>query len=168
MRREPKVMVLIDSARAYERALLSGIARYSQLHGPWIFFHKPPFWEKRPRKSLIAELRTVDGIILIESPYLPEILKLRVPVIVSNYASERIVGLPNIVSDHRAIGRMAADHLIERGLRYFAFCGYGNYCWSNRCSHGLCVTNRTGPSRPDESSAAGLPDFLRSSHFGQP
>ena len=130
-------MVLIDSARAYERALLSGIARYSQLHGPWIFFHKPPFWETRPRKSLIAELRTVDGIILIECSYLPEILKLRVPVIVSNYATERISGLPNIVSDHRAIGRMAADHLIERGFRHFAFCGYGDYFWSNQRGEGF-------------------------------
>jgi LacI family transcriptional regulator len=137
MHRELKVMLLIDSARAYERALLSGIARYSQLHGPWIFFHKPPFWETRPRKSLLAELGTVDGIILIESSYLPEILKLCVPVIVSNYATERIDGLPNIVSDHRAIGRMVADHLIERGFRHFAFCGDGDYFWSNQRCEGF-------------------------------
>ena len=130
-------MVLIDSARAYERALLSGIARYSQLHGPWIFFHKPPFWETRPRKSLLAEMATVDGIILVECSYLPEILKLRVPVIVSNYATERISGLPNIVSDHRAIGRLAADHLIERGFRHFAFCGYGGYFWSKQRGEGF-------------------------------
>lgn len=100
---------------------------------------------------------TVDRIILVECSYLPEILKLRVPVIASNYATEQIAGLPNMASDHRAIGRMAADHLIERGLRYFAFCGYGNYFWSNRCSHGLCVSSRTGPSRPEGRSFADLP-----------
>jgi LacI family transcriptional regulator len=137
MHQKPKVMLLIDSARAYERGLLSGIARYSHLHGPWIFSHKPPFWETRPHKALIAEMGTVNGIILIECAYLPEILKLRVPVIVSNYASERIDGLPNIVTDHRAVGRMAADHLIERGFRNFAFCGYAGYFWSNQRGEGF-------------------------------
>ena len=89
-------------------------------------------------------------------------------VIASNYATERISGLPNFISDHRAIGWMAADHPIERGFRYFAFYGHGNYFWPSRCFHGLCVSSRTGPSRPDESSSAGLPVFLRSSHFWQP
>ena len=42
---------------------------------------------------------TVDRIILVECSYLPEILKLRVPVIASNYATEQIAGLPNMASD---------------------------------------------------------------------
>ena len=103
-----------------------------------------------------------------ECPYMSEIRRLHKPVIVSPYATAQIDGLPNICSDHVEIGRMAADHLIERGFRRFAFCGHGNYFWPSRCFHGLCVSSRTGPSRPDESSSAGLPVFLRSSHFWQP
>jgi LacI family transcriptional regulator len=130
----PTVFLLIDSARAYERALLKGIARYSQVHGPWVFFHEGPFWERHSRQNLLERMKSADGIIMREGPFMQNILKLRIPTIVSNYATERIAGAPNIVSDHVAIGRMAAEHLLERGFRHFAFCGYPELFWSiQRC-----------------------------------
>lgn len=133
----PTVFLLIDSSRAYERALLKGIARYSQMHGPWIFFHEGPFWEKHSRQDLLERMKSADGIIMREGPFLKEILGLRIPAIVSNYATEHIPGLPNIVSDHVAIGRLAADHLIERGFRHFAFCGYPDFFWSKQRCEGF-------------------------------
>ncbi len=130
----PTVFLLIDSSRAYERALLKGIARYSQMHGPWIFVHEGPFWEKHSRQDLLERMKSADGIIMREGPFMKEILSLRIPAIVSNYATEHIPGLPNIISEHVAIGRMAAEHLIERGFRQFAFCGYPDFFWSmQRC-----------------------------------
>lgn len=137
MKTSPRVMVLVESARAYERALLRGIARYAHLHGPWVFTREAPFWERRSGRALLAQAETVDGIILREGPFLPEILKLGKPTIVTNYATERIPGIPNIVSDHYAIGRMAADHLIERGFRHFGFCGYGDFYWSRQRCEGF-------------------------------
>lgn len=134
MKANPRVMVLLESARAYERALLRGVARYAHLHGPWVFVREAPFWERRSGAALLAQAEAADGVILREGPFLSEILKLGKPTIVTNYATERIPGLPNIVSDHYAIGRMAADHLIERGFRQFGFCGYGGFYWSRqRC-----------------------------------
>jgi LacI family transcriptional regulator len=133
----PTVFLLIDSSRAYERALLTGIARYSQMHGPWIFVHEGPFWEKHSRQELLERMKSADGIIMREGPFMKEILGLRIPAIVSNYATEHIPGLPNIVSDHVAIGRMAAEHLIERGFRQFAFCGYPELFWSNQRYEGF-------------------------------
>ncbi len=133
----PTVFLLIDSARAYERALLKGIARYSQVYGPWIFFHEGPFWERHSRQDLLERMKSADGIIMREGPFMQDILKLRIPAIVSNYATERIVGAPNIVSDHVAVGRMAAEHLIERGFRHFAFCGYPELFWSNQRCEGF-------------------------------
>ena len=130
-------MLLIEPSRAYERALLSGIARYSQLHGPWVFCREAPFWERHSRHAHLAQLKAVDGVIMREGPFLKDILKLRVPAIVSNYATEQIRGLPNIVSDHEAIGRMAAGHLLERGFRHFAFCGYPGFFWSVRRCQGF-------------------------------
>lgn len=145
MSRKPKVMLLIEASRGYERALLRGIARYSRLHGPWIFLREAPFWERRPHQALVDQLKTVDGVIMRECSYMPEILKLRVPAIVSNYATERIAGLPNIVTDHYAVGRMAAEHLIERGFRSFAFCGYGEFFWSRqRCDGFLQRVQQAG------------------------
>ena len=35
MRELPKVALLVETARGFGRDLLSGIARYSRLHGPW-------------------------------------------------------------------------------------------------------------------------------------
>ena len=134
MKRTPKVMLLVESARAYERALLRGIARYAHLHGPWIFFREAPFWEKRPYQALLAQLQAVDGIIMRECSYMSEMRRLRKPVIVSNYATPQFDGLSNFWSDNLEIGRMAADHLLERGFRNFAFCGYDRFFWSNqRC-----------------------------------
>jgi LacI family transcriptional regulator len=133
----PTVFLLIDSSRAYERALLKGIARYSQMHGPWIFVHEGPFWEKHSRQDLLERMKSADGIIMREGPFMKEILGLRIPAIVSNYATEHIPGLPNIISDHVAIGRMAAEHLIERGFRQFAFCGYPDFFWSRQRCEGF-------------------------------
>lgn len=126
-----KVLLLIESSRAYERALLRGIARYAHLHGPWIFFREAPYWEPRSHRARIDQMRAVDGMIVRECADLPEMLRLGKPTVVSNSVTERIAGPPNIVSDHRAIGVMAADHLIERGFRHFAFCGYRRFFWSN-------------------------------------
>ena len=39
-------------------------------------------------------------------------------------------GLPSIWNDHEAIGQLAADHLLQRGLKRFAFCGFTNHQWS--------------------------------------
>ncbi len=132
-----RVMVLIEPSRAYERALLRGIARYAHLHGPWIFSREAPFWEQSHHQTLLGQMAAVDGIITRESPDLSAILKLGKPTIVSNVTTERIGGLPNIVSDHKVIGKMAAEHLIERGFRNFAFCGYGGLFWSNQRQGGF-------------------------------
>ena len=137
MKKTPSIMLLIEPSRGYERALLRGIARYSHLHGPWVFIREAPFWEKMPHKTLMAQMKSVDGIIMRECSSMAEILRLKKPVIVSNYATERIKGIPNIVSDHAAIGRMAAEHLLDRGFRNFAFCGYGGLFWSDQRRQGF-------------------------------
>jgi LacI family transcriptional regulator len=36
----------------------------------------------------------------------------------------------NIATDDLAIGRMAAEHLLERGFRHFGYCGFDDMFWS--------------------------------------
>ena len=43
MSRIPKVILLIESSRAYGRGLLRGIAKYAHLHGPWMFYSEPEY-----------------------------------------------------------------------------------------------------------------------------
>ena len=43
-RRIPKIIVLLDPSRGYERGLLQGIWQYSNLKGPWVFLRKAPYY----------------------------------------------------------------------------------------------------------------------------
>lgn len=122
----PKVILLIDTARAYGRGLLRGIAKYSDLHGPWIFYWKAPFYRESASKEVgLSRLRNLDadGIIMREQKKTKEILAMGLPTVVSPYREE-FPGLPNIIPDDVAIGKMAAEHLLDRGFRYFAYCGF--------------------------------------------
>ena len=42
----PKVAILIETSREYGRGLLRGIAKYSQLYGPWQFHLTPGDFEQ--------------------------------------------------------------------------------------------------------------------------
>ncbi len=44
---------------------------------------------------------------------------------------------PDIRSDHRAEGALAAEHLLERGFTSFAFFGYPRFAWSGECQSGF-------------------------------
>ena len=46
-------------------------------------------------------------------------------------------GPPRIHCDDQAIGRLAAEHLLERGLRSFGFCGYAGEFWATRRRDGF-------------------------------
>ncbi|KPJ65537.1 MAG: hypothetical protein AMJ43_10510 [Coxiella sp. DG_40] len=123
----PKVILLIEPSRAYGRGLLRGIVKYSRLHGPWIFYRKPPYYRKPGEwvKALSHWKRLdADGIIMVEQENPEEIISTDLPIIASPYIEERIPGVPNIVGDTARMGKMAAEHLLERGFRHFAYCGF--------------------------------------------
>jgi len=131
----PKVILLLESARAPDQCLLRGIAKYSSLHGPWFFYRNQPTYLNpySRNKKILSELKNLnpDGIITIDSKRLEDILALGVPTIVANIQQNRFPKASYISSDPNAIGEMAADYLLERGFRQFAFCGYSNMPWSH-------------------------------------
>ena len=63
--------------------------------------------------------------------------RMKVPVVDLNDLYENL-DLPWVGSDHAAIGRMGASHLLERGFRNFAFCGFANELWSMQRFNGFC------------------------------
>jgi len=127
MARIRKVILMIDASRAYCRQLLRGIAKYSRFHGPWVFDRKPPYY-RRPADWLRALSRRqrldADGIIMVEQEHPEQIAAMGLPMIASPYVEERIAGVPNIIGDTQKMGEMAAEHLLERGFRQFAYCGF--------------------------------------------
>jgi LacI family transcriptional regulator len=124
------VALLIESSRSYGRELLMGIAKYVRIHGPWsIEFeegdpaeHFPKWFDRWKWDGIIARIST---------PAMAEVIRRAgVPVV---DLSGNLPGFrfPRIRSDEQAVGRLAAEHLLERGFKNFAFCGFNGMDWSD-------------------------------------
>jgi LacI family transcriptional regulator len=163
-----RVVLLLIPFAGYDRGLLGGIARYSQVHGPWAFYLSGDYpgvplpiseshsgelvgleylWGSMGNTTL-PNLRRwgATGIIgRIQTPQLARrISATRLPVIRIDLSAEQISqhGGDSVVSEIRAdscaAGRLAAEHFLERGFRNFAFCGFEGRLWSDRRQEGFC------------------------------
>lgn len=139
MRQIPKVMLLIENSREYGRGLLRGIARYSRLHGPWLFYHEMPFYVgsdiKEPNLARIKSLE-LDGIIMRDVEQTQKIIKLNLPTIISDF-KEKPLNSHIIVTDDIVIGEMAAEYFLNKGFKRFAFCGFDKFFWSRERALGF-------------------------------
>src|SRR5690349_13172166 len=112
-RTEPHVAVCVDKARAYGRGLLHGVADYVELYGPWSIFVDPysngqldPQWLRRWQG---------DGILadVGDASVAQRLLRSGIPS-VDVYGRIQVESLPRVGNDEVAVGRLAAEHLIER------------------------------------------------------
>lgn len=128
----PRIMILMNPARGYDRALMRGMARYAHTIQPVMFFQPPPFWEQWDNYSLVQYVKEIGihGLILIEQEALERLRDLKLPMVVSPYKRRRVPGVVNIITRHQEIGRLAGGHLMECGFKQFAFCGYRGMFWS--------------------------------------
>ncbi len=139
--RHPHVVLIVETSSSYGRRLLRGITRYVRPRGPWsIFFQEsdlgaaPPEWLRSWRG---------DGAIcrLLDQELAHHFRRAKVPVVNLNDVHGPW-GLPRAQSDQLAIGRLAAEHLLERGFRHFAFCGFTGHGWSKGRNEGFAGTLR--------------------------
>lgn len=123
-----KIVLLIETSREFGRQLLIGIARYSRINGPWSFYK-----EQIGLKSSFHRLTNwkPDGIIMRNSMIKKELLKLNIPTILALHDSAVPKNMPVVKTDSLAISKLASEHLLEKGFKNFAFCGFDNYEWSN-------------------------------------
>ena len=125
-----RVALLIETSSSYGRALLQGIIRYMRSHEEWsVFFEERSLDSDVPK--WLADWQG-DGIISRRMPpWLAEsVARTRIPLI--NLIDRRpLASVPSVSSDQEAIGRLGADHLIERGYDRFAFCGFTGEAWSD-------------------------------------
>jgi LacI family transcriptional regulator len=171
----PKVILLIENSRTYGRGLLQGIVRYSRLYGPWSFYMEPEFYMESTgtvKEVSLSNLKALgaDGIIMRDTRNLEEILTVGLPTIIATAIKEKIAGLPCILTDDEAIGKMAAEHLLDRGFRQFAYCGFGNmppWCQRRRDSFSKRVSEAgykvyiyKPPKSPDEYSWEKEQDYI--------
>jgi LacI family transcriptional regulator len=125
------VGLLVESSRGYGRGLLRGVARYVRAHRGWSIVHQERALADAPPPWLRAGL--CDGLIarIERASALDLILKHRIPAVDLRglYVSGSI---PCIIVDDTLVAKMAADHLLERGFRHFAFCGFAGAEYSVR------------------------------------
>jgi LacI family transcriptional regulator len=140
----PHVVLIFDTASIYGRRALSGIIRYLRSQPPWLIcLDQPRHLEDTSPLRWIKGWRG-DGIICRAiTPQCTEYLrKSRIPAVNLNDRWVEDLGLPLIRSDDHAIGRLAANHLLERGFRHFAFCGFTSTSWSQRRQEGFAAALR--------------------------
>ena len=122
MAKRRKIAVLIEWSRAYGRGALRGIARYVNAHRTWKVYQT----ERGLCDDAPGWLRGWDGdgiIARIESDQLlKQIRRMKIPA-VDLFEHCRTKRIPSVITNNRTIAHMAADHLIERGLEHFAYCG---------------------------------------------
>ncbi len=129
MRHRPRVALIIETSNDYARGLLHGVRAWIREHEPWSIFlaehgrgDEPPAW--------LSDWQG-DGIIArIESRKIARAVKKSGRPAVDVSAGRHLPELPWVETDDEAIARLAADHLMERGFRHFAYCGDDRFNWS--------------------------------------
>jgi LacI family transcriptional regulator len=131
----PHVALVVQTSMAYGRRILEGIGRYARERGPWSFYLEP-----RSREDPFpAWLDSWDGDGVIVAVARPAGARpSRTPTVDLDDQG----GRPRVQSDHRAIGALAAEHLLERGFRRFAFFGYPGFRWSTANYEGFAARVR--------------------------
>ena len=130
-----QVALAFPLAAAHYQQVCRGITDYAQQHGTWSFAGSPEThmmlvtdlkgW---PGNGVIAEIHTKKEVAAAR--------ELDVPVVnLSGVLCES--GLPRVMNDHRAMGRLAAEHLLECGLRRFAYYGLRGVWYAQQRGRGF-------------------------------
>ena len=158
--RRRQVAVLIDFSRSYGRGLLSGVAKFVREHHEWSVQSEEWRWiDTTP--AWFRNWKGDGAIAWVETPELAAILKgLRVPT-VDVRGSVPDCGLPLIATENRMVASLAAEHLIQRGFRHYAFCGFvgANYSdqrsrlFKERVNRAGFEIRRNPPAMPKSSNS---------------
>jgi LacI family transcriptional regulator len=126
-----RILLLVETSRAYGRGLLEGIAKYSHLYGHWQFFNE--LGQENMTIPQILELAP-DGIFAQanKAKTSKEFLPKNIPSVILSGDAGIVPGFPNIIDNWLADGKMAAEHLLEKGFKRFAYCGFEHCNWSQK------------------------------------
>ncbi|MDO5112767.1 MAG: XylR family transcriptional regulator [Planctomycetia bacterium] len=120
----PYIGLFMDLAYEHNRQKLLGIHQYEREHGPWRIHLEVTGTFDFPFQQFLEQ--GGDGIIL--SRYIPPekrslLAQYPLPIVQIGRLEEDpfLDQLDNVQCDHHSIGKMAADHFLERGFEHFAF-----------------------------------------------
>jgi LacI family transcriptional regulator len=128
-RRIPHVLLLVETSRAFGRGLIEGIARFAWENGPWSIQFEDRALDSLPPKWL-AEWK-IDGIISrTTSVKLAKMLAaIKVPLVELHGVR---IGNYQLLADYSKVVQLVIDHLMNCGLRQFAYFSYEDNWWIER------------------------------------
>jgi LacI family transcriptional regulator len=120
MGQQRRIALCMGQDVGFCRDLIRGIRAYAIDKTDWVFQNGPPessvihaFRQWKPH-GIIAQLLTAE--------LAAQVLRLRKPVVDTSCSVPRLRA-PVVDVDHQAVGRLAAEHFLERGYRHFGFFG---------------------------------------------
>jgi LacI family transcriptional regulator len=135
--RRRNVALIVETSGVYGREILKGVARYRNTHEPWSVFLEEHELNTPPPEWLLDW--EGDGVICRSTtPALAEGLRARGLAAVDLNDRYGDLGLPRVISDMAAIGRIAAEHFLVRGFLKIAYCGFEGELWCEARLQGLC------------------------------
>lgn len=120
-----KVAVILQLWQNFDRGILQGIAAYVRERRDWSVFVEEVEHQRIPD----FKAWNGDGLIVnFDNPSVVRALRgVDKPIVAVGGGRgwhDPESGIPYVATDDETIGRLAAEHLIDCGLRHFAFCGY--------------------------------------------
>ena len=136
-----QVALLYPVAVPWMAQFTSGVAEYAEQHGGWAILTSPPTLSGAGELALnlysLADWQG-DGAIAALSRPAEARLAAALPIPVVNFGGAlRKSAVPRVMTDHRAVGRLAAEHLLERGFRRLAYYGTAGVSYSVRRAEGF-------------------------------
>jgi LacI family transcriptional regulator len=135
----PHVAVCVDQFRSHGRGVMIGIAKYVEIYGPWSLFIDPLAESEYP-KGRSANWHGEGVLTYIEKRQRAQRLRDSAIPTVELFATRQDGLLPVVAHDDAAAGSLAAEHLLERHFRHFAYCGDTGSLWSERREQGFRET----------------------------
>ncbi|MDQ8192343.1 AraC family transcriptional regulator [Roseibacillus persicicus] len=137
-----RIAILYPTSVPWMARCLDGIRQFAKQHGDWHLFTTPPAIHGVGEGAVsLTSLKGWHGhgIILASNNTneLTRARRMKIPVINLAGGLESGHGVPRVMVDHHAAGRLAAEHLISRGLTNLAFFGWENLAYSEKRQHGF-------------------------------
>ncbi len=121
--------LLVETSLSSGQDILMGVGQYMRAHTQWAVYAQPhdlsqppPGWfENWEGDGIIARLQSGEVLHAVRDKGVP---------VVDVLGVEHIEEIPLVHVDNSAISEMAAEHLLDRGFREFAYFGLKNEYWS--------------------------------------
>ncbi len=126
-RSAPRIALIYDARSAYDLKVMEGVAAYLQEgHHYSVFIEENALNDQR-----LPDLRSWDGDGIIgnfDDPGIAlRVTQARLPVVGFGGGYGWYVAgssIPYFYTNNKAIATLTADHLLDRGFKHFAYCGY--------------------------------------------